>query len=235
MPAIRTTGDDMKPQAFDVYSPNILAAIYGLEDVLASRCIAIPMRRTDNKMPPIPVGFGGAQSRHLLYMLALSGFLHIHRNAFERPELHTLRNRSGELWSPLVALAAFFEEQGGVAGLLDAISTAAEWDAQVSQGKALSDREEAVLQALELMTRGQDRLIWLKASEVRKQVACLLEQPIESLGHAQWIAHVMARLHLLDNARRKRQVDGMVYGIQRAHVWDMMQRYGVEAIMQSDA
>jgi hypothetical protein len=45
----------------------------------------------------------------------------------------------------------------------------------------------------------------------------------------------MARLHLLDNARRKRQMDGMVYGILRAHVTDMMKRYGVEAISQSDA
>jgi len=55
MPAIRVTGDDFKPQAFDVYSPQILAAIMGLEDILASRCIAIPMRRTDKRMPAFPV------------------------------------------------------------------------------------------------------------------------------------------------------------------------------------
>ncbi|NDJ76038.1 MAG: hypothetical protein GYB65_07245 [Chloroflexi bacterium] len=235
MPAIRITGEDMKPQAFDVYSPKVLAAIYGLEDVLASRCIAIPMRRTDQKMPPIPVDFDGAAIRHQLYMLALSQFSHVYRNTFERPELHTLRNRSGELWSPLVALAAFFEEQGGVEGLFDAISQAAEWDEQISRGKALSDREEAVLQALEIMTRNQEKLVWLKAAEVRDQVAQLLGQSVETLGHAQWIGHIMSRLHLLDNARRKRQMDGMVYGVQCAHVTDMMQRYGVEAIVQADA
>jgi len=173
MPAIRITGEDMKPQAFDVYSPKILAAIYGLEDVLASRCVAIPMRRTDRQLPPLPADFDGTQIHHQLYMLALSQFSHVYRNTFERPELHTLRNRSGELWSPQVALAAFFEEQGGVEGLLDAISQAAEWDEQVSQGKALSDREEAVLQALEFMTRGQEKLGWLKAAEVREQVAKL--------------------------------------------------------------
>jgi multiple sugar transport system ATP-binding protein len=33
MPAIRLIGEDMKPQAFDVYSPKILAAIAGLEDI----------------------------------------------------------------------------------------------------------------------------------------------------------------------------------------------------------
>jgi hypothetical protein len=37
IPTIRVTGDDLKPQAFDVYSPKILADIMGLEDILASR------------------------------------------------------------------------------------------------------------------------------------------------------------------------------------------------------
>ena len=74
MPAIRVTGDDIKPQAFDVYSPKILAAIMGLEDVLASRCIAIPMRRTNKKMPSFPSNFDGGAIRHQLYTLALTHF-----------------------------------------------------------------------------------------------------------------------------------------------------------------
>ena len=105
MPAIRLIGEDMKPQAFDVYSPKILAAIAGLEDILASRCIAIPMRRTDKKLPPFPPDFDGAGLRHQLYTLALTHFRTVYANYSERPALHTLHNRSGELWSPLVALA----------------------------------------------------------------------------------------------------------------------------------
>jgi hypothetical protein len=233
MPAIRITGEDMKPQAFDVYSPKILAAIMGLEDILASRCIAIPMRRTDKKMPAFPPDFDGAGIRHQLYTLALTHFRSIHRNYFQRPELHKLHNRSSELWSPLVALAAFFEEEGQVEGLLDAISEAAEWDEQLSEGKALSDREEAVLQSLEIMTRNAEGAVWLKASELRDQVAKLLGQPVEQLGHAQWIAHILSRLHLLDNGRRKRQMDGVVYAIQRTSVIDMMSRYDVMPISNS--
>ena len=125
MPAIRVTREDLKPQAFDVYSPKILAAIMGLEDILASRCIAIPMRRTDKKIPSFLPDLDGAALRHQLYVLALQHFQPIYSNYFERPTLHKLHNRSGELWSPLVALAAFFEEQGGVSGLLNAISDAA--------------------------------------------------------------------------------------------------------------
>jgi hypothetical protein len=180
------------------------------------------------------VQLDGAALRHQLYVLALTHFSRVHHNYVARPELHTLCNRSGELWSPLVALAAFLEEQGDVAGLLDAIAEAAAWDDQVSRGKALSDREEAVLQALEVLTRGHDKLVWLKASDIRAQVASLLDQSVDALGHAQWIGHVLARLHLLDRARRKRQMDGMVYGLLRAHVLDMMQRYGVEAVSASD-
>jgi hypothetical protein len=93
------------------------------------------MRRTDRKMPFIPPDFDGAALRHQLYVLALTYFQPVYANYFERPDLHKLHNRSGELWSPLVALAAFFEEQGGITDLLAAISQAAEWDEQTSEAK----------------------------------------------------------------------------------------------------
>lgn len=233
MPAIRLIGEDMKPQAFDVYSPKILAAIAGLEDILASRCIAIPMRRTDKKMPSFPTDFDGAAVRHQLYTLALTVFPHLYTNYFERPALHTLHNRSSELWSPLVALAAFFEEQGGVSGLLQAIASAAENDEQISQGKALSEREEAVLQALELLTRGESRGVWIKAAVLREKVARLLGQPVEKLGDSQWIGHIINRLHLLDEAGRKRGMDGITYAIKPLDVIDMMRRYDVAVVSEN--
>jgi hypothetical protein len=234
MPAIRLIGEDMKPQAFDVYSPKILAAIMGLEDILASRCIAIPMRRTDKKMPSFPPDFDGTDLRHQLYNLALTYFQAVYTNYFERPELHKLHNRSGELWSPLVALAAFFEETGGIGGLLDAISDAARWDEQISEGKSLSEREEAVLQALEMLTRGQTGVAWIKAAVLRERVAKLLAQPVEKLGDTQWIGHILKRLHLLDDARRKRSMEGMTYAVQPHEVIDMMRRYDVAVVPESN-
>ena len=83
------------------------------------------------------------------------------------------------------------------------------------------------------MTRNADGAVWLKASELREQVARLLGQPVEQIGHAQWIAHILSRLHLLDNGRRKRQMDGVVYAIQRTAVIDMMHRYDVTPISNS--
>lgn len=230
MPAIRVTGDDLKPQAFDVYSPKILAAIMGLEDILASRCIAIPMRRTTQKMPSFPPNFDGAALRHQLYTLTLTHFQAVYRNYFDRPELHKLHNRSGELWSPLVALAAFFEEQGGVVGLLDSISGAAEWDEQISEGKSLSEREEAVLQALELLTRNADEIVWVKGTDLREKIRSLLGQSADEMGNAQWIGHILKRLQLIDQSRRKHHVGGKLYAIERREVLDMMQRYDVPPI-----
>lgn len=235
MPAIRVTGDDLKPQAFDVYSPKILAAIMGLEDILASRCIAIPMRRTTQKMPSFPPDFDGAPLRHQLYTLALTHFQVVYRNYFERPELHKLHNRSGELWSPLVALAAFFEEQGGLVGLLDAISNAAEWDEQISEGKSLSEREEAVLQALELLTRSADEIVWVKGTDLREKIRSLLGQSPDEMGNAQWIGHILKRLQLIDQSRRKHHVGGKLYAIERHEVLDMMQRYDVPPIENGTA
>ena len=235
MPAIRVTGDDFKPQAFDVYSPKILAAIMGLEDILASRCIAIPMRRTNKKMPSLPPDFDGAAIRHQLYTLALTHFQAVYRNFFERPELHKLHNRSGELWSPLVALAAFFEEQESVTGLLDAISNAAEWDEQISEGKSLSEREEAVLQALEMLTRDKEEITWIKGTDLRERVRSNLGQTADQMGNVQWIGHILKRLQLVDNSRRKHHVGGKLYAIDRCEVLDMMQRYDVRPIENESA
>lgn len=233
MPAIRLIGEDMKPQAFDVYSPKILAAIAGLEDILASRCIPVPMRRTDKQMPTFPPDFDGASIRHALYSLALTHSQPIYHNYFERPELHSLHNRSGELWSPLIALAAFFDEVGHTEGLLETVMTAATSDQQLSEGKALSDREEAVLQALELITHGEEELVWIKAAALRERVARLIGQSVEKMGDAQWIGHILKRLHLLDDARRKRGMDGVTYAVKPSEVLDMMRRYDVAVIRES--
>ena len=76
-----------------------------------------------------------------------------------------------------------------------------------SSGKALSEREEAFLQALELMTRGQDSTVWIKAAMLREKVARLIGQPVEKMGDTQWLGHMLKRLHLLDEAGRKRGMD----------------------------
>ena len=76
-------------------------------------------------------------------------------------------------------------------GLLDAISEAAEWDEQMSEGKSLSEREEAVLQALELLTREKEDITWIKGTDLRERVCSILGQTPDQMGNAQWIGHVL--------------------------------------------
>ncbi len=185
-------------------------------------------------MPSLSPSFDGQAIRHQLYTLVLSRYAAIRRNYYEHPELHKLINRSHELWSPLIALAAFFEEEGSVAGLLSSIEEAAARDNLISEGKSLSDREEALLQVLEVMTRGQ-QVVAVKARDIREQVQKLLDIPDERLGNPQWIGHLLKNLQLTDRERSQRQHDGMQYVLDRAQVLDMMKRYHVRLIETESA
>ena len=115
-------------------------------------------------------------------------------------------------------------------GFRDAISEAAEWDEQLSEGKALSDREQAVLQSLEIMTRNADEATWLKAADLRDRVREIMGINRDQMGHAQWIGHVLNRLSLIDRNRKKAYTGGQMYLIDRTEVCDMMRRYDVTQI-----
>jgi len=49
------------------------------------------------------------------------------------------------------------------------------------------------------------------------------------MGNAQWIGHMLKRLQLIDQSRRRHHV-GKRYAIERHEVLDMMQRYDVPPI-----
>ena len=49
-------------------------------------------------------------------------------------------------------------------------------------------------------------------------------------GDTQWIGHILKRLHLIDESRRKRQTDGILYAVSPGDVLDMMARYHVAHI-----
>src|SRR5688572_21988301 len=98
--AIRLIGEDMKPGIRCLFTQNFCSDYWvGGYHILSSHYIAIPMRRTDRKMPSFSPDFDDAPLRHQLYTLALTHFQAVYINYFERAELHKLHNRSGELWS----------------------------------------------------------------------------------------------------------------------------------------
>lgn len=124
---------------------------------------------------------------------------------------------------------AFFEEKGGIDGLLDAIHKAAMRDTVISQGSALNERNSTLLQALEILTQDKE-MTKLPAKTIRQKVSLLLNLPEDQLGSAQWVGHSLKQLHLTDAARKRNPGDGIVYQIVRAEVLDMMKRYQVQLI-----
>ena len=93
------------------------------------------------------------------------------------------------------------EARGQTPGLLEAVNEAAQRDGQLSEGKSLNTREEALLQALEMMTRATQKqeAIWLKACDIRQEVDQLMQDVEDTARSAQWIGHLMNRLQLTDH------------------------------------
>jgi len=50
------------------------------------------------------------------------------------------------------------------------------------------------------------------------------------MGDTQWIGHILKRLHLVDEAGRKRGMDGITYAVKSS---DMMRCYDVAMIYES--
>jgi hypothetical protein len=231
MPVRRAVGDNHRIQPFNIFSPKIFATIQGVEDVLESRCIVVPMYRSRRQVPNLPLDFDGSQIRHKLYSLVLLNFQHI-RASYEKKDLHSLLNRSAELWQPILALADFFENFGKIDGLLDKMRERAHLDIKISSGAALDDQASLVLQALELMLREHEGFVDISASEIRQKVADIQNVPVEKMGDRQWVGHVLKRLHLIDEATKKQEMGrGVVYSIDKSDVIDLMERYSVKAII----
>jgi hypothetical protein len=77
----------------------------------------------------------------------------------------------------------------------------------------LTKEEDRIRTSVERKWTG---LTWTKANDLQDQ-----------MGDGQWIGHIIKRLHLADEVRRKPANDGMAYAIQRDEVLDMMRRYDV--------
>lgn len=87
-----------------------------------------------------------------------------------------------------------FEEEGHLERLVEPIQETDRRDVVLSEGKALSPCEEAILQTLELLTRDEGDTTWIKASDLRAQVRELLGIPEVKMGSAQCVGHTMKRL-----------------------------------------
>ena len=139
--------------SFDVYGPKALACIAGLPPVLASRCIPILMFRAgaDSKKPKrrIDAAPGKWQAlRDDLHALALEHGQTWIELAKRNDVLPTqINGRDAELWQPLLALAAWIEDQGE-RGLLKSMQVHALVTIDAARDDAIPDADETLLEIL---------------------------------------------------------------------------------------
>ena len=225
-PVYRTVGEEHRPQAFAIYAPKIICGINGLEDVLASRCLKIPMRRTRRQRPERPDSAAYAALRHALYSFALTAHGTIRQHAADSTIGADYFNRTRELWLPLLALARTFEA-AGVDGLTAVVHRCAAADLTVAENQTLDEDATAVLAAFERLTRTAEpeSLTEIRASEVRAEAERLLERTDRD---PQWVGHVVKRLPGLVATVPGRA--GRIYRVRRATVLDLMAAYDVAAV-----
>jgi len=128
--------DRLEPEAFEVYSPKILANIQGLEDVLEDRCIMTFMQRSINKtIVNREIDFNDTRFSELrselceLFLLHWKEIDEIYHEISQCSELSELcaylktkpekegmegyeylSSRELELWKPIFTLASFFDK-----------------------------------------------------------------------------------------------------------------------------
>lgn len=115
-----------------------------------------------------------------------------------------------------------------VIGLVASVSNTVKCDEQMRAGKSLSDHEEEVLQALEIVSRNQRE--WLKASDLREQAQRILGYSNEQIGHAKWMGHILNRVQLVDGNRRTAYSGRPMYSVKREDALVMMRRYEVSLL-----
>lgn len=94
--------------------------------------------------------------------------------------------------------------------------------------RSLSEREEAILQALEILTRVEGDT-WLKWTDLREQVR-LLDLTEETMASGTWIQNTLKRLQLLDRSSKRSSAKGRTVKVDRGKVVDTMLRYQVSTV-----
>ncbi len=218
----KSEADQFRVVAFRVYSPKAIASIREPEDVLRSRCIVVRMLRTTTEKGTRIVSESSenwSEIRHGLYCLALTHFEAIRERYHDETLLEGLNNRAAELYRPLLAIAAFLEDEMGVEGILERVRDFARRTVAQANEDSLDDQRTALLLALYRLTEEGDANV--TPGEVSRTMTHYLEEGSEIT--AQWVGY---RLREFDfQGRRGRR--GRVYQISRQAVEDVMRRYGV--------
>lgn len=149
---LEKTGDGFAMQHFAVFGPKALACINGLPPPLASRCIPVPMFRSPpgSPKPMLRVDADGQRwqtIRDALHALAMEHGEDWLALPARQNVVPAMSGRNFELWQPLLALAAWLEDNG-VKNLLSLLQEHAIRSIEDAREAATSPDDELLLLAL---------------------------------------------------------------------------------------
>jgi len=219
--AVRASGVDFSLQKFDLYSPKAIANIMGLEATLADRTIPITMWKTTKPQGGISIerhDLRWGNVRGQFHSLALSRhgeIADIYRS--DDKELFKLQNRIGELWRPMLTLAAFLDnlENNGLVALLQ---RAQDQHSEDVAATAFEPMELALAGALLTLITGESALLTpTQVVDRMKERFPTPEQPPNPVA----VGRMIRRLNL---GRPRRTANERQYLVSLADVIEFLKR-----------
>ena len=244
----KTSKDRLVPEAFEVYSPKMIANIQGIEDVLEDRCITIIMKRGRNKQilnsEPSSHDLIWQEIRDSLYILYLTYWKEIKEEYDKLSEgsegsvgsepnriLQQISDRERELWKPIICLALFFDKYilpspsqptlPSQPSLEKAIIEFALQKVKEKQVENVTETRELVLIQTLLEVVQADG--YYKAKIIKEAMAQKYEEEQKWL-RSEWIGRALKRLGFTD---KRRVGTGTEYYLKRQQVEDLAIRLGI--------
>jgi hypothetical protein len=235
------------PEAFEVYSPKMLANIRGLEDVLEDRCITFIMKRSlDRKIINREIDLNSPvwqEIRDKLYVLFLSYWREISElyEAFSvgsacsvgsepDSDMNFLSARELELWKPILVLAQFFQKYLSLTGSQHAQPTLptlildlARRKCRERQVEEMTETGENILVQTLLDLVQSDGYYSLK--QIRMAVAASFDEEQKWLTN-EWVGRALKRLGF---SEKRRVGPGVEYHLTQKAVENLAERMGIRA------
>jgi hypothetical protein len=225
----RTHKDTLKPEPFEVYSPKAIANIRGIEDVLEDRCITLILKRGKNlDIVNREIQLESEvwqQIRDMLYVFYLQFYDAVGElSAYNEHSEHmseALKQRELELWKPILTLALFFEQHGGINDLFKRIL---EFAKEKAEEKEVENRTETLdfilVQTLDSLIKEDG---FYRVKSIKEAMALNFDEPQKWLT-TKWIGNALRRLGF---TVKRRFGSGYEYYFSREKVTDLTERLGI--------
>lgn len=189
---------------FDSYCPKMFANINGLEDVLGDRTITFYQKRKTSDQnietsDPSEYDPIWSELRHYLHVFLLTHWSDVKRLLSGKNKT-TIHNRDLELFSPIFALAKFFEEYGGQDNLYNDMVTLSELKCAEKKASDIeSNRESLMIQALVSIVTGDT---WYSISDIITEMKKFFTSDKTDWINETSMGRAMSRLGFKEKERR---------------------------------